>query len=116
MELELAFAERRLQTGDELAAEDTSEHLDGKEEGASGRDPAGVIGCEAASRDDAVDMWMMLQTLVPGMEHAEEADLGSEMSRIASDLQQRGGTGTEAAGHRSAACSEVPAEPVRAAA
>ena len=33
MELELAFAERRLQTGDELATEDTSEHLDGQEEG-----------------------------------------------------------------------------------
>ena len=29
VELELALVERRLETGDELAAEDTSEHLDG---------------------------------------------------------------------------------------
>jgi len=95
MELDLAFAVGRLQTGDELATEDTSEHLDGQKEGTSGRDPAGVIACETASRDDAVDMWMMLQTLVPCMEHAEEADLGSEMTRVPSDLHQRGGTGTE---------------------
>ena len=38
---------------------------------------------------------MMLQALVPGMEHAEEADLRTEVSRITCDLKQRGGTGTE---------------------
>ena len=37
----------------------------------------------------------MLQTLVPGMEHAEEADLRAQMSRIARDLEQRCGTGPE---------------------
>jgi hypothetical protein len=31
----------------------------------------------------------MLQSLVPGMEHAEEADLGSKVAWIAGDLQQR---------------------------
>jgi hypothetical protein len=31
---------------------------------------------------------MMLQSLVPSMEHAEEADLRAEVTRIASDLQQ----------------------------
>lgn len=36
MELERALTERGLQASDELAAEDTSEHLDRKEEGASG--------------------------------------------------------------------------------
>jgi hypothetical protein len=30
---------------------------------------------------------MMLQSLIPGMKHAEEADLGTEMTRVASDLQ-----------------------------
>ena len=44
MELELAFTEGGLETSDELAAEDASEHLDGKEEGTAGGDPAGVIG------------------------------------------------------------------------
>lgn len=38
---------------------------------------------------------MMLQPLIPGVESAEESDLGSKVSRIASDLQQRGGTGAE---------------------
>ena len=31
---------------------------------------------------------MKLQALIPAMEHAEEADLGSEMPRIAGDLKQ----------------------------
>jgi glutamate synthase domain-containing protein 1 len=38
---------------------------------------------------------MMLQTLVPGVEHAEEADLRAQVSRIARDLEQRGGAGAE---------------------
>ena len=38
---------------------------------------------------------MMLQSLVPGMEHAEEADLGSKVPGIASDLQQSGSTGVK---------------------
>ena len=41
---------------------------------------------EAAGGDYGVDMWMMLQALIPGMTHAEEADLGTEMAWIASDL------------------------------
>ena len=35
VKLYLAFAERRLQAGKELATEDTSEHLDREEEGAA---------------------------------------------------------------------------------
>ena len=77
-----------LESGDKLAAEDTAEHFDGKEEGAARGDPAGVIRSETAGGQHAVDMGMMLQSLVPGMEHAEEADLGSEVPGIASDLQQ----------------------------
>src|ERR1700730_16162839 len=40
-------------------------------------------------------MGMMLQPLIPGMEHAEEADLGSKVSRIASNLEQSGSTAAE---------------------
>ena len=54
-----------------------------------------MIRGQTASGDDAVDMGMMLQPLVPGMEHAEEADLGAKVPRIAGDLQQRGGAGAE---------------------
>jgi hypothetical protein len=43
----------------------------------------------------AVDMGMMLESLVPGMEHAEETDLGAEVTRIAGDLQQSCSTGVK---------------------
>ena len=36
---------------------------------------------------------MKLEFLVPGVKHAEEADLGSEMGGIARDLQQGFGAG-----------------------
>jgi hypothetical protein len=47
-----------------------------------------VIRSDAAGGKHAVDMGMMLQSLVPGMQHAEEADLRTEVTRIAGDLQQ----------------------------
>src|SRR5258708_30225159 len=95
VELECAFAECTPKSGDKLAAEDTAEHFDGKEEGSVRGDPAGVIRSETAGGEHAVDMGMMLQPLVPGMEHAEEADLRAEVTRIASDLQQGCSTGVK---------------------
>ncbi len=84
-----------LESGDKLAAEDTAEHFDGKKEGAARGDPAGVIRSETAGGQHAVDMGMMLQSLVPGMEHAEETDLGSKVAWIAGDLQQGFGAGVK---------------------
>jgi len=54
-----------------------------------------VIRSETAGGQHAVDMGMMLQSLVPGMEHAEEADLRAEVTRITSDLQQSCSTGVK---------------------
>ena len=54
-----------------------------------------MIRSEAAGGKYAVDMWMKLQPLIPTVEHAEEADLGSKMPRIASNLKQRLGTGVK---------------------
>jgi hypothetical protein len=45
-----------------------------------------VIRSEPAGRNDAVDMRMKLQALIPAMEHTEETDLGPKMPEIASDL------------------------------
>ena len=115
MELECAFAEGGFESGDELTAKDTAEHLDGKEEGAARGDPAGVVRSEAAGGKHAVDMGMMLQSLVPGMEHAEEADLRAEVTRIASDLEQGLGRWSETASYRSAVCSAGRVMPVPAA-
>jgi hypothetical protein len=71
VEREPVLLERRLQSGDELAAKDSAEHLDRQEEPVARRDPMGVVGSEAARGGNAVDMGMMLESLVPGMEHAE---------------------------------------------
>src|ERR1035437_3879522 len=78
VKLECAFAECAPKSGDKLAAEDTAEHFDGKEEGAAGGGPTGG-GRGGGGRG----------------EHAEEADLGSKMPGIASDLQQSCSTGVK---------------------
>jgi hypothetical protein len=85
----------RLESGDELAAKHTSEYLDGEEEVRTGSDPAGVIEGEPTGGDDTVDMGMNLEFLVPGVEHAEEADLGPEMFGVASDLEKSFCAGTK---------------------
>src|SRR6267378_7997391 len=95
VELECAGMKGGLESGDKLAAEDTSEHFDGKEEGSARGDPAGVVRSETAGDEHAVDMGMKLQSLIPGMEHAEEADLGAKVARIAGDLQQGFGAGVK---------------------
>ena len=47
-----------------------------------------MVWSESAGSKHAVDMGMVLQTLIPGMEHAEEADLCAKVPGIASDLKQ----------------------------
>ena len=54
-----------------------------------------MIGSDASGGDHAVDMGMMLQSLIPGMEHAEEADLRAEVPGVACDFKQRGGACAE---------------------
>ena len=95
MELDLGFVESMLEGGDELTAEHTAEYFDGKKEGVVGGDPAAVVGSESTSGDYAVNVRMMLQSLIPGMEHAEEADLGAQVTRIAGDLQEGLGAGVK---------------------
>ena len=54
-----------------------------------------MIRSETAGGKHAVDMGMMLQSLVPSVEHAEEADLGSKVPWIAGDFQQSCSTGAK---------------------
>ena len=68
-----------LQKIEKLAAEDAAEDLDGEEEGIFRMNPAGVAWMEAAGGNDAVEMRMQSQVLSPGVQNAEEADLGSEV-------------------------------------
>ena len=79
-----------LQSFDKLAAKDFTEDSFGEKEARiPGAHPVRVIPREAARSDDTVNVRMMLQFLIPGMEDGEEADLGAEMPRICRDLKQR---------------------------
>ncbi len=95
VKLECAFAESSLQSGEELTAEDATEHPVGKKERRAGRDPAGVVRDESSGGKDAVNVRMKLQALIPGVEHAEESDLRPQVAGIASDLEQGFGAGVE---------------------
>jgi len=95
VEAELAIGEGALESCDELASEDAAEHLDRKKEGITWADPARVIEGEPAGGNHAMNMRMMLQFLIPSMEHAEEADVGAEMFGIASDCEERCRAGAE---------------------
>lgn len=84
------------EAGDELATEDSAQHLHGKEKaGVGGVHPAAVIGRDASRRDDAVDMQMSEQILAPGVENAEDADLGAQVLGVGRDFLQSGGAGRE---------------------
>lgn len=95
VELELALKQKLLEFGGELAAEDAAENPDRQEEARGGCNPSGAVEGEATAWHDAVDVRMVLEVLSPGMEHAEQTDVGTQMLRVASDFEQRGSTGTE---------------------
>src|SRR5579863_2966038 len=65
VEAELAVVEGAFESGDKLAAENTTQHLSGEEEAIARLDPAPVIGRETTGRDHVMDMGMMFQLLIP---------------------------------------------------
>jgi hypothetical protein len=93
--VQLATLEGGSKSSDELATKYAPQYSNGKEEAWVRSNPASVIAGESAGGNDTVDMRVKLEFLIPGMEHAEEADLGSEMSGIASHFEQCLGTGLE---------------------
>jgi hypothetical protein len=60
--LECTLMEGGFKAGDELTAKNATQHLDGKEEGAAGGDPAEVVWSEPAGGKYAVDMRMKAPT------------------------------------------------------
>ncbi len=84
--VQLAALESGPKSGDELAAKHAPQYSNGKEEAWVGSNPAGVIAGKSAGGNDTVDMGMKLEFLIPGMEHAEEADLGAEMGGVSCDF------------------------------
>src|SRR5882724_5822221 len=95
MEMELAFLEGPLKTGNELAAEDATKHLDGEKKSRARFYPPRVIERQAAGGNDAMDMGMKPELLAPSVQHGEEADFRAEVLRIASDFEKNFRTGAE---------------------
>jgi hypothetical protein len=95
VEAELAVVEGLAESGDKLAAENTSQHLSGEEEAIAGMDPALVIGGETTGGYHVMDMGMMFQLPIPTVEHPEEADFGAQMAGIAGDFEQGLGASPE---------------------
>ena len=93
--MQLPSLKGRLEPSDELPAKYAPEHVDGEKEARARPNPACAIEGESAGGDDAVDMRMKLEFLIPCVEHAEEADLGPEMSGVASDLEKSFCSGTK---------------------
>src|ERR1700676_134903 len=91
MELEPVLLEEFTKPHPEPAPEAAAKCLDGQEEAARGIDPAGAVRSKAAGGNDVVDMGMMLEVRSPGMEHAEESDVGSQVLGIASQFEHRRG-------------------------
>ncbi len=71
VERELVVAKSASQSSDELAAEDTAEHLDGQQEGRARRYPVCLIRRQTAAGHDTVDMRVRLQGLSPSMQDGE---------------------------------------------
>src|ERR1700691_1465967 len=57
-----------------------------------------MVGSQAPGGNDTMNVRMMLEFLVPGVQDAEESDLAAEMLRVVGDLDQRFGTGPEKQG------------------
>jgi hypothetical protein len=89
VELELSGSVSLLECFKKLAAENFAEDLLREKEAVVSRaHPEGVISRQAASGNDAVNVRMMLQLLIPGMEDAEEANLGTEMLGVRGDFDE----------------------------
>jgi hypothetical protein len=95
IEAKFVLTEVAFQSADKLAAKNLSEHGDGKKEASARGNPSRVIGRQSAGGHHTMDMWMMFEFLIPGVEDAKKADLGAEMFGIASDFQECFGTGLQ---------------------
>ena len=92
---ELVITEGLPQTTHELATENATQHVDGKKEAIARFYPALVIERQPAGRNHTMDMGVKAEPLAPCVQHAEETDLCTEVSRIASHFEECFCAGTE---------------------
>src|ERR1700680_1670243 len=89
MEAQLALTEVVLEGGDKLATKDATEHLDRKEEGVAWLDPTGAIERQSAGGHHTMHVGMMFELLIPGVEHAKEADISGKRAMNAFSKWER---------------------------
>jgi hypothetical protein len=78
-----------LERFEKLTPEDLAENRFRKKEALISRaHPTGMVARQTSGSDDAVNVRMMLQLLVPGVKDAEEADLGAEAPGIGGDFNE----------------------------
>src|SRR5258708_13175849 len=83
-----------LECCDELAAKDSAEHLDRKKERIGWLDPTRAIGRKSTGRHHAMHMWVKVEFLTPGVQHAEEANFCAKLFGIAGNFEQSFCTGS----------------------
>jgi hypothetical protein len=89
VKLELSRRMSLLERFEKLAAEDFAENPLRKKKAIILRaHPMGMIARQTAGSDDAVNVGMMLQFLIPGMKNTEEADLGAESFRVCGNFEE----------------------------
>src|SRR6201984_1178467 len=93
VELKCAGLKGGLEPGNELAAEHAAKHLDGEEKAAGRADPSGAVRRHTACGQHTINMRVNLQSLIPRVQDAEEADLRAQMTWVAGHFEQRLRTG-----------------------
>ena len=86
--LKLVLIEGRSQGKEELAAEHTGQAFDGDKPGAIPGDPGHAVRSDATARNDAMQMRMEGELLVPGVENGHAADTGTEVGWIGGHCKQ----------------------------
>jgi hypothetical protein len=100
-EIEAPLSKGSPEAGHELATKECPQNRDREEEARTGVDPPGAVRRQAAHRDDAVDVGMVLQALPPRVQDHQAADGASQALRVGGDLEEglRGGAKQEVVHH-----------------
>src|SRR5712691_9219750 len=84
--------------GEQRAPEKPAEDTHREKEAFGTRNPGGAIQGEPASRDETMDMGMMVQRLPPSVQHSQKPDLGPQMPRLPGNRLERRGHGLKQQG------------------
>lgn len=95
METELPLALQGPKARYKLSSKHAAKGLDRQKEAVWCRNPSTTVGSQSSGRYDAVNMRVVQQLLIPGMQHAKKADFRAEMFRVAGHRQQRLGAGAK---------------------